>query len=105
MPRGAGAFPLLKSDFPQTAEDYDAGHVKGPTGELVQPHLRLAQSMGEGFSANVGTRYMGLHPRARPITDPPIRTIVRVAVNSASQPANVSSFITSSGILASQGIQ
>ena len=43
----AGASPFVQRDAPQGAEDDDAGHVQGPTGELVRAHLRLAHGVEE----------------------------------------------------------
>ena len=39
--------PLLEDEAPEGGEDDDAGHVKGPAGEVVLAHLGLAHGVEE----------------------------------------------------------
>ena len=43
----AGASPLFEEESPEGCEDNDAGHVKGPAGEVVLAHLGLAHGVEE----------------------------------------------------------
>ena len=39
--------PLLEGEAPEGGEDDDAGHVKGPAGEIVLAHLGLSHGVEE----------------------------------------------------------
>src|SRR5882757_995573 len=41
----AGVLPFLEGDTPEVGEDDDAGHVEGPTGEVVFAHLVGAEGV------------------------------------------------------------
>src|SRR5262249_32745277 len=44
---------------PQSAEDHDAGHVQGPTGEFVAAHLRFAHGVEEELKIPSGASQRG----------------------------------------------
>ena len=44
---GPGAAPFPQSESPESAENDDAGHVEGPTGESIFAHLGFAHGVEE----------------------------------------------------------
>ncbi len=43
----AGSAPLLEREAPESGEEDDAGHVEGPTGEVISAHFGLAHGVEE----------------------------------------------------------